>query len=50
MTERQNRTELLHVRVKPELRNMIENEAQTLNIKPSAVVRQVLVAHYTKKP
>ena len=46
---RQNRTELLHVRVKPELRAAVEREAETLKIKPSVLVRNVLVEHFTKK-
>ena len=49
MTERQNRTELLHVRVKPELRAAIQREAESLKIAPSAFVRNVLVEHFTKK-
>jgi len=48
MTERQNRTELLHVRVKPELRARIEHEASTLNIAPSAFVRKVLAEHFMR--
>jgi hypothetical protein len=47
--ERQNRTALLHVRVKPELRAKIEYEASTLKIAPSALVRKVLVEHYEKR-
>ena len=46
---KQNRTALIHVRMKPELRKAIENESATMNLKPSELVRKVLVAHFSKK-
>lgn len=42
------RSALLHVRVKPQLREMIEREAEASNTKPSAVIRRILAYHYEK--
>jgi len=43
---KQNRSALLHIRVVPELRDRIENEARLLNIAPSALARKILATHY----
>lgn len=46
--DKQNRTALMHVRMKPELRAEIDREASELKIAPSALVRRVMAERYTK--
>jgi hypothetical protein len=48
-SSRETRSALIHVRVKPQLREMIEREAQAANIKPSALVRKILAYHYERE-
>lgn len=43
---RQNRTAIVHVRMKPDLRDAIDQEAEIRGLAPSEVVRRVLVAHF----
>ncbi len=43
-----NRTALLHVRVKPELREVIVREAAMLHIRPSSLIRKILAQHYER--
>ena len=42
------RSSLLHVRVKPALRERIEDEAREQGVVPSVVIRKILAAHYEK--
>ena len=42
----ESRTALLHVRVKPALRERIEAEASEQAVTASAVVRRILAQHY----
>ncbi len=40
------RSALIHVRVKPALRDLIESEAKRRGSTPSAVIRRILATYY----
>ncbi len=40
------RSALIHVRVKPALRELIETEAKRRGVTPSAVIRRILATYY----
>ena len=46
--QRQNQTAIVHVRMKPELRDAIDREAMIYNVAPSEVVRRILVDHFER--
>jgi hypothetical protein len=48
VSDRQSRTAVLHLRVQPALRELIEADAAKLSTTPSAIVRRVLAQHYSK--
>jgi predicted transcriptional regulator len=43
------RTEVIHVRVKPELKDKIQEEARKEQVTPSVIVRKALVKHFTEE-
>ena len=45
-----NRTALLHIRVKPILVFHLERKAQTMNVKPSALARKILAEYLETHP
>ena len=46
VTQKDNRTALIHVRLKPVLRETIERDAKAQGVTASALVREMLVQHY----
>ncbi len=46
----ESRSSLVHVRVKPALRDLIDSEARSKGTTPSAVIRRVLAQHYEAQP
>jgi hypothetical protein len=43
------RTEVIHVRVKPELKDRIQQEAEKEKVNSSTVIRKVLVRHFEEQ-
>ena len=45
---RENQTAIVHVRMKPDLRRAIDQEASDHDVAPSEVVRRILVSHFER--
>jgi hypothetical protein len=43
------RSELIHVRVKPQLKDLIFQDANEQGVVPSVVIRKILAQHYEAK-